>query len=34
VILWIVMMITAYQGKRIEIPVAATFAKQLAGANV
>ena len=34
VVLWIVMMITAFQGKRIEIPVAATFAKQLAGANV
>ena len=31
VVLWIVMMITAFQGKRLEIPVAVDLAKQLAG---
>ncbi len=30
-ILWIVLMIQAYQGKRFEVPIAAPLAKQLAG---
>jgi uncharacterized membrane protein len=33
-VLWIVLMVTAYQGKRFEVPVAAAFAKQLAGSTV
>ena len=31
VILWIVLMVTAYQGKRLEIPLAADLAKNIAG---
>lgn len=30
-ILWIVLMVTAYQGKRLEIPIAAPLAKSIAG---
>lgn len=30
-ILWIVLMVTAFQGKRLEIPVAANIAKSIAG---
>jgi uncharacterized membrane protein len=32
-ILWILLMVTAYQGKRIEIPIAAGIAKSLAGSG-
>lgn len=28
---WIVLMVTAYQGKRLEVPVAANIAKSIAG---
>jgi uncharacterized membrane protein len=28
---WIVLMVTAYQGKRLEVPVAAGIAKSIAG---
>lgn len=31
VILWIVLMVTAYQGKRLEIPLAADLARSIAG---
>jgi uncharacterized membrane protein len=30
-VLWIVLMITAYQGKRLEVPIAAPIAKNIAG---
>jgi uncharacterized membrane protein len=30
-VLWIVLMVTAFQGKRLEIPVAAPLAKSIAG---
>lgn len=30
-IAWIVMMVTAYQGKRFEVPIAANIAKTIAG---
>lgn len=30
-ILWILLMVTAYQGKRFEVPIAAPFAKSIAG---
>lgn len=29
--LWLVLMIQAFQGKRVEIPIAADFAKKIAG---
>ncbi|MGC2637883.1 MAG: DUF4870 domain-containing protein [Acidobacteriaceae bacterium] len=32
-ILWIVLMVTAFQGKRFEIPVAASLAKSIAGST-
>lgn len=32
-ILWIVLMVTAFQGKRVEIPVAAGIAKSFAGSG-
>jgi uncharacterized membrane protein len=28
---WVLLMVTAFQGKRIEIPIAAAFAKSIAG---
>ena len=31
VVLWVVLMVTAYQGKRLEIPIAAGLARSLAG---
>jgi uncharacterized membrane protein len=30
-IAWIVLMVSAYQGKRLEVPVAAGIAKSIAG---
>lgn len=30
-VLWILLMVTAFQGKRFEVPIAAPFAKSLAG---
>jgi uncharacterized membrane protein len=30
-VLWLILMITAYQGKRVEIPIAAGIAKNIAG---
>lgn len=32
-ILWILLMVTAYQGKTFEIPIAAPFARKLAGSS-
>ena len=32
-ILWILLMVTAFQGKRFEIPVAASLAKSIAGST-
>ncbi|MGA8110533.1 MAG: DUF4870 domain-containing protein [Acidobacteriaceae bacterium] len=32
-ILWILLMVTAFQGKRFEVPIAAPFAKSLAGSS-
>jgi len=32
-ILWILLMVTAYQGKRYEVPVAAPIAKNIAGST-
>lgn len=32
-VLWVVLMVTAFQGKRLEIPVAAEFAKKIAGST-
>jgi uncharacterized membrane protein len=33
VVLWIVLMITAWQGKQLEIPLASGFARSLAGSS-
>ena len=33
-VLWIVLMIMAYQGKRFEVPIVADMAKQLAGKTI
>jgi uncharacterized membrane protein len=32
-ILWILLMVTAYQGKNFEVPIAAPFAKSIAGSS-
>ncbi|HEX4039563.1 MAG TPA: DUF4870 domain-containing protein [Acidobacteriaceae bacterium] len=32
-ILWILLMVTAFQGKQFEVPIAAPFARRLAGST-